>query len=114
MAENLCANCRENCCRELLFSPLMFSTNQIEIISLSKQILTSYPMFRIGRQVETEHGTQYPVFVCTRYDPQRRICLDYDNRPDLCRQAGIEHNPGNCPLWDRVHGIKPKKRFFFF
>jgi len=41
------------------------------------------------------------VYNCHNFDEQSGRCLDYDNRPDICREAGVKFPPHrDCLLFN--------------
>lgn len=39
-----------------------------------------------------DEGDDVPRFTCRHYDPETRDCVNYDDRPDLCRNPGVTVN----------------------
>jgi Fe-S-cluster containining protein len=44
------------------------------------------------------------AFTCNRFDHERRLCADYENRPTICRTAKCTEI-ANCPTFS-VHGVR--------
>lgn len=57
--------------------------------------------FRLGNGKPYEDGEEHERFTCNAFDQVTGNCLNYENRPQLCRQHGVTTH---CDHWG--HGCE--------
>jgi len=106
--DNHCAGCKSVCCLGIRNSHDLSIPypDQAQIDINQAQFLETHPSFVVARrqEVDSEPATTIPVYDCTKFDKSSQSCIDHPNRPELCKNAGIDYKPSdNCLLWQKTH-----------
>lgn len=52
------------------------------------------------------------IYDCRHYDKKNRLCMDYDDRPSMCKNHGIEYPcPSTGCTWTRAIEFRAQGEF---
>lgn len=87
---NPCTGCQKNCCERFKISSQLLDGAKYS------QVMRNNPQFKVvDKEAVLLKGKEVVINLhdCDWFDKVNASCLNYEDRPILCKEAGVRHRP---------------------